>query len=46
MTPITRSEILGVISENPMICTRSIIKRLRPEAMSDPAAYQEELHAV
>ena len=46
MEPISRSELLEVISANPMICTRSIVKRLRPEVMADPDSYRETVHSI
>ncbi|AGI48471.1 hypothetical protein TALC_01500 [Thermoplasmatales archaeon BRNA1] len=29
--PITENEVLEVLRENPMICTRAMIKKLRPD---------------
>ncbi|MBO4798906.1 MAG: hypothetical protein J5494_09100 [Candidatus Methanomethylophilaceae archaeon] len=43
MNPIGEEELLQVIRENPMICTRAIVKRLRPEEFRDPAMYREHL---
>ncbi|MBO6084441.1 MAG: hypothetical protein J6U12_00935 [Candidatus Methanomethylophilaceae archaeon] len=39
MNPITDEEVLGVIRENPMICTRAIVKKLRPEEFKDNDTY-------
>lgn len=41
MNPITEEELLTVIRENPMICSRGIVKHLRPDEYRDPAAYKE-----
>ncbi|MBE6522723.1 MAG: hypothetical protein E7Z62_06335 [Thermoplasmata archaeon] len=41
MNPITDEEVLTVIRENPMICTRAIVKRLRPEEFKDNKTYLE-----
>ena len=41
MEPITDEEVLTVIRENPMICTRAIVKRLRPEEFKDNKTYLE-----
>lgn len=41
MEPITDEEVLAVIRENPMICTRAIVKRLRPEEFKDNKTYLE-----
>ena len=41
MEPITDEEVLTVIRENPMICTRAIVKRLRPEELKDNKTYLE-----
>ncbi len=41
MKPITDEEVLTVIRENPMICTRAIVKRLRPEEFKDNKTYLE-----
>ena len=41
MEPITDEEALTVIRENPMICTRAIVKRLRPEEFKDNKTYLE-----
>ncbi|MBP5685684.1 MAG: hypothetical protein J6W72_04575, partial [Candidatus Methanomethylophilaceae archaeon] len=41
MNPITDEEVLGVIRENPMICTRAIVKKLRPEEFKDNKTYLE-----
>ena len=39
MKEITEEELLKTIEENPMICTRAIIKKLRPEEFKDNATY-------
>jgi len=39
MEPITDEEVLSVIRENPMICTRAIVKKLRPEEFKDNKTY-------
>ncbi|MBE6518519.1 MAG: hypothetical protein E7Z70_03115 [Thermoplasmata archaeon] len=39
MKPITQEELLATIEENPMICTRAIVKKLRPEEFHDADAY-------
>jgi len=39
MNPITDEEVLRVIRENPMICTRAIVKKLRPEEFKDNDTY-------
>ena len=41
MEPITDEVVLTVIRENPMICTRAIVKRLRPEEFKDNKTYLE-----
>ena len=41
MEPITDEEVLTVIRENPMICTRAIVKKLRPEEFKDNKTYLE-----
>ncbi len=41
MEPITEEELLKVIGEHPMICTRAIVKNLRPEEFKDNATYLE-----
>ena len=41
MEPITDEEVLTVIRENPMICTRAIVKRLRPEEFKNNKTYLE-----
>lgn len=41
MNEITREELLKTIEENPMICTRAIVKRLRPEEFKDNKTYLE-----
>lgn len=41
MNSITEEELLKTIEENPMICTRAIVKKLRPEEFKDNAAYLE-----
>ena len=46
MEPITEKELLDVIRDNPMICTRSIIKKLRPEEFKDNAKYLEYVASV
>jgi len=46
MQPITEEEILQVIGENPMICTRSIVKKLRPEEFRDNDCYREYLAQI
>jgi len=40
MQPITREELLQVISENPMIYTRAIVKKLRPTEFHDLESYR------
>ena len=39
MQEITESELLQVIKDNPMICTRAIVKKLRPEEFNNVDAY-------
>jgi len=46
MQPITCDELLRVIGDNPMICTRSIIKKLRPTEFQDAEAYRSYLDDV
>ncbi len=46
MRQISESEILSVISENPMICTRAIVKELRPDEFRDQEAYREHLGSL
>ena len=41
MNSITEEELLKTIEENPMICTRAIVKKLRPEEFKDNATYLE-----
>ena len=41
MKPITEDELLQTIRENPMICTRAIVKKLRPDEFRDLEAYRE-----
>ena len=41
MNDITKEELLRTIEENPMICTRAIVKRLRPEEFKDNKTYLE-----
>ena len=41
MERITEEELLKTIEENPMICTRAIVKKLRPEEFKDNATYLE-----
>ena len=43
VTPITEEELLATIRENPMICTRAIVKKLRPDEFRDQAMYREHL---
>ena len=43
MQPITEEELLDTIRENPMICTRAIVKRLRPEDFKDQDLYKQYL---
>ena len=43
MQPITRDELLSVIADNPMICTRAIVKKLRPTEFRDLECYREYL---
>ncbi len=43
MKPITEEELLETIKENPMICTRAIVKRLRPDEFHDQDAYKDYL---
>ena len=44
MNPITDEELLSVIKENPMICTRGIVKNLRPDEYKDPDVYKEYMN--
>ena len=46
MQEITEKEVLSVIGENPMICTRMIVKKLRPEEFKDVEKYKEYLCAL
>ena len=46
MQEITEEELLAVIRENPMICTRAIVKRLRPEEFKDNATYLEYVKSL
>jgi hypothetical protein len=46
MDEITESELLDVIRENPMICTRAIVKNLRPEDFRDPELYKAHLDSL
>jgi len=46
MQPITEEELLTVIRENPMICTRAIVKNLRPEEFKDNATYLEYVESI
>lgn len=46
MRDITQEEVLEVIRENPMICTRAIVKKLRPEEFRDPECYKGYLCAL
>ena len=46
MQEITEKEVLSVIGENPMICTRMIVKKLRPEEFNDTEAYKGYLYAL
>ncbi len=39
MDPISKEELLSVIGDNPMICTRAIVKNLRPEEFRDVQSY-------
>ena len=43
MDPISEKELLSVIKENPMICTRAIVKKLRPDDFHDQDKYREYL---
>ncbi len=46
MNDITEEELLRTIEDNPMICTRAIIKKLRPEEFKDNATYLEYVKEV
>ncbi len=46
MDEITESELLAVIGENPMICTRAIVKKLRPEDFKDPDLYKAHVDSL
>lgn len=46
MQPITREELLDVIAVNPMICTRAIVKKLRPTEFHDPKCYRMYLDGL
>ncbi len=46
MADISKQELLDTIAANPMICTRSIIKKLRPEDFDNGERYKAELDAV
>ena len=46
MLEITEKEVLSVIGENPMICTRMIVKKLRPDEFKDVEAYKGYLCAL
>lgn len=46
MKEIIEDEVLSVIRENPMICTRALVKKLRPEEFRDQEAYKEYLCAL
>ncbi len=46
MQPITREELLDVIADNPMICTRAIVKKLRPTEFHDPECYRMYLDGL
>ncbi len=46
MNDITEDELLRTIEENPMICTRAIVKKLRPEEFKDNATYLEYVKEV
>ena len=46
MKEITEDEVLSAIRENPMICTRALVKKLRPEEFRDLEAYKGYLCAL
>ncbi len=46
MKDITESEVLAAIKENPMICTRALVKKLRPDEFRDAEAYKGYLCAL
>ena len=46
MKVITEDEVLSAIRENPMICTRALVKKLRPEEFKNQEAYKEYLCAL
>ena len=46
MKPITKQEIIDTISAHPMICTRAIIKALRPEEFKDQNLYLEYIAQI
>ena len=46
MKEITEAEVLSAIKENPMICTRALVKKLRPEEFRDTEAYKGYLCAL
>ncbi len=46
MKPITDEELLDVIRSNPMICTRAIVKKLRPEEFKDQELYLEYIKSL
>ena len=46
MQEITEKEVLSVIGENPKVCTRMIVKKLRPEEFKDVEAYKGYLCAL
>ena len=46
MEQITEEELLEVIRSNPMICTRAIVKKLRPEEFKDNTTYLAYVESI
>jgi len=46
MEPITRDEIIEAVGQNPMICTRALVKKLRPEDFKDPELYKQHVESI
>jgi len=46
MDAITKEELIEVIGKNPMICTRAIVKNLRPTDFKDPELYKQHVDSI
>ncbi len=46
MEAITEAELLETIRENPMICTRAIVKKLRPEDFKEVDLYMAHVESI